>query len=810
MPVDRPRVHLALQLSAAWVILPGLGCDTTTLIDATLVDPVPAIAASTSLLDFGDVVVGDEKTQVVTLQSVGQAPLTIHAIRIDPARGFELVAPDLEQGLRVEGTAALTVRFAPTQEGLALAVLLVESDAVYTPRLQITLHGSGTPVGPRPAALVGATRTFGFSYGDAATLPGSRLLVMDKEGAWSDKWYRLTLVRVDGERTRVLDAGALVEGFNARGLVAAGPAQAVGLLSTGSWPQPEEQVLQVYSIDDDNRVQVRGRLTLPAPPTAFRNELAAKGAANASALVVCLESGIASVDLRDADSPALRATLPGSCVGVVVDRVGELVYIGTGQGVDRYTVAQDASLTRVDAVLSGVPGRLLGDSSRGLVYHSAGGLLLIDRATLQISSIQGYVSGALTTVGDQVLGWSWESGRLQLWDIYSSGQSSLVAEAVDLHNQEPIAADTSVIVLAGSELNTGLVLLDPGALHGGQMALLRHPAQGVVGRLVAHGGEIFALDRTAVRRVSLSDPANPALLAGGPFRQQVDVVRLGSGAATSTHVVGWNPGDPLSGRLLDGLTRWNEAGDASDYPDEIGWSADFGNVVWFTSGDGRNLVLGSQQSDSLTLRTLNLASSGDQLVDPWMPGATLQVAAESGWSCTSATYESGSLTQDFDQRRAVLAINRVDCPRQGLLALFDLSDRVAPRLIGQRAAAQSILSARVAQDRVLLTDTSAAAALDIELGDGLRLLAPDGAGGMVELVSMTWPAQTLGHLLHFDGERAYVAEQDGLLALDVSDSALAIRFRVATPEPPISALLIDDHIVLSGLSGVYVVRLPVD
>jgi hypothetical protein len=167
---------------------------------------------------------------------------------------------------------------------------------------------------------------------------------------------------------------------------------------------------------------------------------------------------------------------------------------------------------------------------------------------------------------------------------------------------------------------------------------------------------------------------------------------------------------------------------------------------------------------------------------------------------------SGSLTQAIDQRRAVLALNHETCPHQGLLALFDLSDRAAPRLIGTRTAIQPILSARVAQDRVLVTDTSADYAFAY-LGDGLRLLAPDGVGGMVELAAMTWPALTLGHLLYFDGERAYVAEQDGLLALDVSDSALAIRFRVATPEPPISALFIEDHIVLSGLSGIYVVRL---
>jgi len=810
MPVDRPRAHLAVHLSVAWVSLLGLGCDTATLIDATLIDSASAIAASTTLLDFGDVVVGDEKVQVVTLESVALAPLTVHSIRIEPACGFELVVPDLEQGFRFEGTVALTVRFAPTQDRLARAVMHVESDAVNTPRLQITLHGSGTLAGSRQAALVGVTRTFGFSFGDAATLSGSRLLVMDQEGTWSDERYRLTLVRVDGEHTQVLSEGTLVEGSNARGLVAAGPAQAVGFLSTGSWPQPVEDALQVYSIDDDNRVLVRGRVTLPPPQAGNWNELASKGAANASAFVGCLESGIVSVDLRDPDLPALRTTLPGSCGGVVLDRAGELVYIGNGEGVERYTLAPDASLARMDVVLSGVPGRLLGDSSRGLVYHGVGGLLLIDRGNLQISPIQGDVSGAVTTVGDQVLGWFRETGRLQLWDIFSSGPPFLIGEAVDLYNQEPVAASTSVIVMRWNYLNGGLVLLDPGAVHGGQLALLRHPAQGVVGRLVAHGGEIFALDGTAVRRVSLSDPANPELLVGGPYRQEIDVVRLGSGAATSTHVVGGNFTDPLSGRLPGGLTRWNEAGDASDYPDEVRLSADFDNTSWYTSGDGRNLVLGTAQSDSLTLRTLSLAPGGDQLVDPTVPGATLQVAAEPGWNCTGALYQSGSLTQAIDQRRAVLAINREDCPRQGLLAVFDLSDRVAPRLIGKRAATQSILSARVAQDRVLLIDISADTALDLALGNGLRLLAPDGAGGMVELASMTWPTQTLGHLLYFDGKRAYVAEQDGLLALDVSDAALAIRFRVATPEPPISALLIDGHIVLSGQSGIYVVRLPVD
>ena len=118
---------------------------------------VPAIATSPSRYDFGQVAVGGESTQILTISNVGSATLTVSGVALQGvAPGFVLDPPAglpaaLEPGEHVD----VGLRFLPGEEGANGAWLRVTSDDPERPLLQVQLGGTGVLSDDEHLALLG-------------------------------------------------------------------------------------------------------------------------------------------------------------------------------------------------------------------------------------------------------------------------------------------------------------------------------------------------------------------------------------------------------------------------------------------------------------------------------------------------------------------------------------------------------------------------------------------------------------------------------------------------------------------------------
>jgi len=109
--------------------------------------PIPAIAWSPNALEFGEVPSGGESTLSVTVSSVGTADLEIAAVDLDgtTAPEFTLTLDPAPLSLAPGYTTQVDVTFAPTEEGLAEGLLLIESNDPDVPLVEIPLSGELLP-----------------------------------------------------------------------------------------------------------------------------------------------------------------------------------------------------------------------------------------------------------------------------------------------------------------------------------------------------------------------------------------------------------------------------------------------------------------------------------------------------------------------------------------------------------------------------------------------------------------------------------------------------------------------------------------
>jgi outer membrane protein assembly factor BamB len=102
-----------------------------------------------SLIDFGEVFVGDSATRTLTIFNVGTANLLINSFQIAGANAneFGFVSGNRAVSIPPAGSHVLTLSFAPSDSGLRTANLLISSNDPFTNPFSVLLRGVGV-VGP--------------------------------------------------------------------------------------------------------------------------------------------------------------------------------------------------------------------------------------------------------------------------------------------------------------------------------------------------------------------------------------------------------------------------------------------------------------------------------------------------------------------------------------------------------------------------------------------------------------------------------------------------------------------------------------
>ena len=110
--------------------------------------PAPRIAVAPTSIDFGDVAVGCEATEVIGVEIVGDAELSVDAIALGGDGAFDLTVPTSGPWTLAPGeTVEATVAFAPTSGGEVTGMVVVTSDDPDAPEVSVDLAGTGAVAG---------------------------------------------------------------------------------------------------------------------------------------------------------------------------------------------------------------------------------------------------------------------------------------------------------------------------------------------------------------------------------------------------------------------------------------------------------------------------------------------------------------------------------------------------------------------------------------------------------------------------------------------------------------------------------------
>jgi len=97
-----------------------------------------------SLVDFGNVLVGQTQTSQVAVTNSGTADLMLTGLTVDGDAALTLgAAPGLPALLTPKATVTIEVRYRPSTTGLVTGALRVDSNASNTPQVTIPLSGTG-------------------------------------------------------------------------------------------------------------------------------------------------------------------------------------------------------------------------------------------------------------------------------------------------------------------------------------------------------------------------------------------------------------------------------------------------------------------------------------------------------------------------------------------------------------------------------------------------------------------------------------------------------------------------------------------
>lgn len=125
--------------------------------------PLPDIEVETTMLDLGEVMVGDEAEQLLRVRNVGEATLMV-SLR-DPASPFSLGA--LELAIPPSSTGTLAVRFAPESPEPAATMLFLATNDPDESLLLVRIGGVGTEPPPPPPMMDASVPDTGMPMADA-------------------------------------------------------------------------------------------------------------------------------------------------------------------------------------------------------------------------------------------------------------------------------------------------------------------------------------------------------------------------------------------------------------------------------------------------------------------------------------------------------------------------------------------------------------------------------------------------------------------------------------------------------------------
>jgi hypothetical protein len=121
--------------------------------------PEPQLSASPAIVNFGNVIVGSNGSQKITLSNSGNASVTITQANATGA-GYSTTGLSLPQTIVAGGNATFNVVFAPTTAGAASGSVSLVSNAPNSP-LAISLSGTGTAASQPQLSATPTSASFG-------------------------------------------------------------------------------------------------------------------------------------------------------------------------------------------------------------------------------------------------------------------------------------------------------------------------------------------------------------------------------------------------------------------------------------------------------------------------------------------------------------------------------------------------------------------------------------------------------------------------------------------------------------------------
>jgi hypothetical protein len=97
-------------------------------------------------LAFGEVELGQDLTLSVEIRNVGDADLELSSVTIAAGIDPEFILGDIPEPVAPGDIAFIDVTYQPTELGPAIGSLQLQSNAVNTPNVSVTLNGTGVGV----------------------------------------------------------------------------------------------------------------------------------------------------------------------------------------------------------------------------------------------------------------------------------------------------------------------------------------------------------------------------------------------------------------------------------------------------------------------------------------------------------------------------------------------------------------------------------------------------------------------------------------------------------------------------------------
>jgi hypothetical protein len=117
-------------------------------LSATVVAPIMTVQPP--VVGFGEITVGSEASQTVSISNDGTAPLTVSAVDVTGSAELTVAAPTLPLTIAARTTEILTVTYRPGAAGTDMATLTVRGDDPAHATADVALSGTGVAVTTAP------------------------------------------------------------------------------------------------------------------------------------------------------------------------------------------------------------------------------------------------------------------------------------------------------------------------------------------------------------------------------------------------------------------------------------------------------------------------------------------------------------------------------------------------------------------------------------------------------------------------------------------------------------------------------------